>query len=134
MNFRISLKKKIILGSGRTKFLNRDRGQPAFKDISSLENWAEIPNEEKLGNSAVDCKACAKIEEYGLLNSKQPIISVTTPNLPPPQIIIQHLHRHRHTNPIERAHIPAKVKRQIERDYSKRLREKLVREHHHHSI
>ena len=112
----------------------RDRGQQAFKDISSLENRAEMPDKEKLGHSAVDCKACAKIEEYGLLDSNQPFISVTTPHLPLPQIIIQHVHQHRHTNPIERAHIPAKVKRQIERDYSKRLREKLVREHHHQSI
>ena len=124
-NFYISLKKWIILRSGRTKFLNRDRGQPA---------WAEIPNEEKRGNSAVDWKACTKIEEYLLLNSNQPFISAITPNLPSPQIIIQHIHQHHHTNPIEPAHIPAKVKRQIERDYSKRLREELVREHYHHSI
>ena len=66
----------------------RDRGQQAFKDISSLENRAEMPDKEKLGHSAVDCKACTKAKEYGLLKSNQPFIPGNTPNVPPPQIII----------------------------------------------
>ena len=84
---------KKIFRKGRTKFLNRDRGQQPFKDRLSLENWAEIPDEEKLGQRAVDCKAFRK----------QPTISATTPNVPPPQIIIQHLDQHHHTNLIEPA-------------------------------
>ena len=91
----------------------RDRGQQAFKDISSLENRAEMPDKEKLGHSAVDCKACAKAEEYGLLKSNQPFIPANTPNVPPPQIIIQHVHQHHHANPIELTHVPAQVRRQI---------------------
>ena len=69
-----------------------------------------------------------KLEEYGVLKSNQPFISAKTQNASP-QIIIQHVHQHPHTNSIEPAHVPAKVKRQIERDYNKRLREECVKEH-----
>ena len=54
----------------------RDGTHRAFKDRLSLENWAEIPDEEKLGHSAAGCKACAKIEKYGLLESNQPFITL----------------------------------------------------------
>lgn len=115
--------------NGRTKFLHRDRGQRTFKDRFSLENWANISEEEKLGHSALDCKACVKIDEYGLLKSNQTFISANTPNIPPPQIIIQHIHQHHHTNPVNPTHVPVKVRRQIERDYNKRLREESVKNH-----
>ena len=70
-----------------------------------------------------------KLEEYGVLKSNQAFISDNTPNVPPHQIIIQHIHQHHHTNPIERDHVPAKVQRQIENDCNKILREESVIEH-----
>ena len=94
------------------KFLNGDRGQRAFNDRFGLE----------------------KIEQNRILKSNQPFISDNTPNVPPHQIIIQHIHQHHHTDPIEPDHVPAKVKRQIENDCDKILKEELVSEHHHHSI
>ena len=41
--------------------ISKQRQAPAC--IFSLENCAEIPDEEKLGHSAGDCKACARIRE-----------------------------------------------------------------------
>ena len=54
----------------------RDGTHRAFKNRFSLENWAEIPDEEKLGHSFAGCKACAKIEKYGLYESNQPFITL----------------------------------------------------------
>ena len=44
-----------------TDQISKQRQGPAC--IFSLENCAEIPDEEKLGHSAGNCKACAKIKE-----------------------------------------------------------------------
>ena len=50
------------------------QGPAGIQGHLCLENWAKIPDEEKFGHCAVDCKACAKMEEYGILKSNQPFI------------------------------------------------------------